>query len=193
MRQMGWAAAAAVLLLMGCQKQAPRQEAAQPPSGPAPGTPDWKIQNAMSAAPPAIASAATILDLPDSTGQMAQLRAGTNGWTCLPDDAHTPSNDPMCLDQTFLSWADAWMHHKTPQLKRAGFGYMYQGGEGSNTDPYATAPAPDNQWGKAPAHVMMVVPNAAALEGIPTDPKDGGPWLMWKGTPYVHVMMPVNK
>lgn len=25
-------------------------------------------------------------------------RRGTNGWVCLPDDATTPGNDPMCLD-----------------------------------------------------------------------------------------------
>jgi len=26
----------------------------------------------------------------------------------------------------------------------------------------------------------------------PTDPKSGGPWVMWKGTPYAHVMVPVS-
>ncbi len=173
-------------LLAACQR--PQQQMSQ---GPAAGTPEWKIQNAMSSAPEAIASAATVMDWPATPGgQMAQLRAGTNGWTCFPDEPNTPSNDPMCLDQSFLAWADAWQNKKPVQIKQVGFGYMLQGGEGSNTDPYATKPTPDNQWGKAGAHVMMVVPNAAALEGYTTDPNAGGPWVMWKGTPYVHVMMP---
>jgi hypothetical protein len=36
-----------------------------------------------------------------------------------------------------------------------------------------------------------VVPNPANLEGLPTDPSSGGPFVMWKGTPYAHVMVPV--
>ena len=43
-----------------------------------------KIASAMSAAPPAIARNATIMDWPDSAGRMATLRPGTNGWTCCP-------------------------------------------------------------------------------------------------------------
>jgi len=30
------------------------------------------------------------------------------------------------------------------------------------------------------------------LEGISTDPHNGGPFVMWKGTPYAHVMIPVG-
>ncbi|MGH7548452.1 MAG: hypothetical protein ACREMM_09780 [Gemmatimonadales bacterium] len=180
----------ALALFAACQRP---QQQAQAPQGPAPGTPEWKIHNAMSSAPEAIASAATIMDWPATPGgQMTQLRAGTNGWTCLPDEPNTPSSDPMCLDQSFLAWADAWQNKKPVQIKRVGFGYMLQGGEGSNTDPYATKPTPDNQWGKEGPHVMMVVPSVAALEGYTTDPKSGGPWVMWKGTPYAHVMMPIK-
>jgi hypothetical protein len=28
------------------------------------------------------------------------------------------------------------------------------------------------------------------LESLPTDPYSGGPWVMWKGTPYAHIMVP---
>jgi 3-methyl-2-oxobutanoate hydroxymethyltransferase len=30
------------------------------------------------------------------------------------------------------------------------------------------------------------------LEGIPTDPETGGPYVMWKGTPTVHIMVPTQ-
>jgi hypothetical protein len=39
---------------------------------------------------------------------------------------------------------------------------------------------------------MVIVPDLALLEGIPTDPKTGGPFIMWKGTPYAHIMVPVG-
>jgi hypothetical protein len=29
------------------------------------------------------------------------------------------------------------------------------------------------------------------LEGIPTDPLSGGPYVMWPGTPFEHVMIPI--
>jgi hypothetical protein len=62
------------------------------------------IQNAMSAAPAAIAKDATIMDWPDSPGgQHKQLRAGTNGWVCYPNSPlefkGLATEDPMCLDK----------------------------------------------------------------------------------------------
>lgn len=36
-------------------------------------------------------------------------------------------------------------------------------------------------------------PDDAALDALPTDPYGGGPYVMWKGTPYAHVMIPVEK
>ena len=29
------------------------------------------------------------------------------------------------------------------------------------------------------------------LAGISTDPRSGGPWVMWADTPYAHVMVPM--
>ena len=30
------------------------------------------------------------------------------------------------------------------------------------------------------------------LDSLPTDPKNGGPWVMFKGTPYAHIMVPIE-
>jgi hypothetical protein len=38
---------------------------------------------------------------------------------------------------------------------------------------------------------MMFVPDPKQLEGITADHTAGGPYVMWKGTPYAHIMMPV--
>ena len=38
---------------------------------------------------------------------------------------------------------------------------------------------------------MVVVPDPAQLNSLPTDPHNGGPWVMWKGTKYAHIMVPI--
>lgn len=148
------------------------------------------IQNALSAAPASIADGAAVHDWDGNV-----LREGTNGWTCLPDMPDRPANSPMCLDDQFMKLIHALESQTTPNYDRVGWGYMLQGGEpGSNTKPYATGPEDAADWSTEPAppHIMMVVPGPAVLEGMSTDPKNGGPWVMWKGTPLVHVMIPTT-
>ncbi|HEU4563343.1 MAG TPA: hypothetical protein VFS05_01795 [Gemmatimonadaceae bacterium] len=147
------------------------------------------IQNALSAAPPAIAAKATVMD-----GKHQVLRQGTNGWTCMPDDPAVPNNSPMCLDKPWLEFMGALMSKQQPHLTTVGVAYMLQGDMPvSNTDPFATAPTATNQWiDNSGPHIMIAVPDPSALAGLPTDPKNGGPWVMWKGTPYAHIMVPVK-
>lgn len=181
-------------LAVACQKQPPQQEAAAPPAGPAPGTPEWKIQNAMSAGPTAIASGATVMEWaasPDSAPK--QLRAGTNGWTCFADNPGSPGNDPMCFDAQFGNWATAWMSHRNPNMTSLGVAYMLQGGsDASNTDPFKMRPDSGQQWIDTGPHVMIVVPNVRGLVGLSADHASGGPYIMWQNTPYAHVMVPVR-
>jgi len=145
-----------------------------------------KIARAMSAAPPEISRKATILDI-GADGQMKQLRAGTNGWVCMTEG----SGAPMCLDTEWQGWADAMMNKADPQIKNVGIAYMLKGDNGaSNTDPYAEKATVDNQWIVSGPHVMILTPDAALLDALPTDPNTGGPWVMWKGTKYAHIMVP---
>jgi hypothetical protein len=66
------------------------------------------------------------------------------------------------------------------------------GGWGSNTDPYAMKEAAGNQWALHQSHLMILAPNLQSLDGISTDPKNGGPYVMFKGTPYAHIMAPIT-
>ena len=45
----------------------------------------------------------------------------------------------------------------------------------------------------SPAHMMVLLPDAKELDSYPGDPSTGGPYIMWKGTPYAHLMVPVPK
>ncbi len=160
-----------------------------------PMTKDQKIADAMKAAPASIAAAATIMDWPATPGgQMTTLRAGTNGWTCLPDFPATRGDDPMCVDDVWMSFMGALTNKAAPQIAHEGVGYMIApgGGYGSNKDPFAEKEAPDNEWGYDPPHIMLLVPDAHALQGLPTTRQSGGPWVMWTGTPYAHIMVPVE-
>jgi hypothetical protein len=163
-------------------------------------TDEAKILNAMSAVPDSVSSAATIMDWPATEGgKFVQLRAGTNGWVCYPSmPAATTAmgQDPMCLDAEFQKWAGAWMTKKPPKLAAVGVAYMLQGDRGASiTDPFArTADAAKNaqDWVVAGPHIMVTTPNTAALTALPGVPTGGVPWVMWKGTPYAHIMVPVK-
>lgn len=157
-----------------------------------------KIANAMSAAPSEISKKATIMDWPEKEGgQPKQLRAGTNGWVCFPNSPMQFSaasvDDPMCLDKQWQAWGDAWMSKTQPKVTGTGIAYMLRGDKGaSNTDPFATGPTATNDWVVAPPHIMVLYADLKLLDAFPTDPKTGGPWVMWKGTPYAHLMVPVS-
>jgi hypothetical protein len=152
-----------------------------------------KIENAMSAAPPAIAAKATILDNDmDANGAFIVLRKGDNGWFCFPDLLSTPGNDPACSDQMWLDWTYALAAGKAPKITAPGLGYMLQGGsDASNTDPFATKPAAGEDWVTSPPHVMLLFPGKLDTTLFSTDATSGKPYVMWAGTPYEHIMMPI--
>ena len=155
---------------------------------------DAKIAEAMSAAPESIGKEATIYDLNvDDQGNFIVLREGSNGWSCFPDAPGTPSVDPMCLDQTWMGWLAALIAQEDPDTKAPGLAYMLQGGsDASNTDPYATEPAEGDEWVSSPPHVMLLLPEELDQSVFSTDHAGGRPYIMWAGTPYEHIMMPVS-
>lgn len=153
-----------------------------------------KISNAMSAAPASVSAEATVLDWPSKAGEKPKvLRQGKNGWTCLPDYPATPGNDPMCLDRQWMKWLDAYLNKKKPHITDVGIAYMLQGGsDPSNTDPFAEKPAAGQDWMKAPPHVMILSPKKLDPKQLSSDPHSGAHWIMFGGTPYEHLMVPVQ-
>jgi hypothetical protein len=150
------------------------------------------IASAQSAAPSAISSKAAIVSFTDK-GPMTTLRKGTNGWTCMPDAPDTPGPDPMCFDANAGKWAEAWISHKPPPAGAVGVMYMLEGGtDASNVDPYAKKPTATNAWIKTGPHIM-IVGSKEVLAGYPSGatPDTAAPYVMWAGTPYAHLMVPV--
>ena len=148
---------------------------------------DADMMNTLKAAPEAIAANATVMDADGNV-----LREGSNGYTCLPDNPAVEGNSPMCLDDSWMAWVAAWQGGaEAPAVSNIAFGYMLQGDDGnSNTDPNATEPTDDNEWVNAGPHMMLLAP-LSVLEGMPHDPYSGEPFVMWRGTPLAHVMIPM--
>ena len=143
------------------------------------------IKDALRAATPAMAKGATVVDWENNV-----LKKGDNGWVCFPTPPQFEEG-PMCFDETWLTWADAWMNKKDFSIDRIGISYMLAGDSGaSNSDPYAGEVTDD--WVVSGPHLMIIVPDASMLEGMSTDPDNGGPYVMWAGTPYAHIMVPVE-
>ena len=146
------------------------------------------IRSAVSAGPGSISDDAAVLDW-----TMTELRPGTNGWTCLPDRPDTEAVDPWCVDAQWLNFLNAYVNQIEPSYTQIGFAYMLMGDAPvSNSDPYATAPTTEGDWvTDVGAHLMMILPDRSHLEGVSTEHRNGGPWVMWPNTPYAHLMIPV--
>ena len=146
-----------------------------------------KLADALSAAWPGMTAGATVVDWEGNV-----LKEGTNGYTCLPTPPMLGEGAPMCMDSEWMKWANAWQTKGDYSAETLGISYMLGGDEGaSNIDPYAEGPTDDNEWIEEGPHLMILAP-AAMLDGFPADPKNGGPYVMWRGTPYQHLMVPVG-
>jgi hypothetical protein len=147
------------------------------------------IADLKGAAPASVLEHATIMNM-GADGKMKAIQEGTNGWTCMD-----PGGAPMCGDNGAMEWAQAWVS-KGPAPQKLGFIYMLKGDTGaSNTDPYAAGEKPDNNWIKTGSHVMIVGAEAKGmLAAYPHDAKADPtkPYVMWAGTPYEHLMLPVK-
>jgi len=148
-----------------------------------------KIEDALSAAPPTLRETVTVLDWDGTV-----LQEGSGAYTCYPSPPQLQGAAPMCLDEPWQGWAQAWMNEQEFTAEGVGIAYMLAGDEGaSNTDPYAEGPTEHNHWVFEGPHLMLIVPDPASLDGLSTDPASGEPYVMWKGTPYAHVMVPVGE
>lgn len=152
------------------------------------------IASAMTAAPAKVAKGAGVVTM-DAKGRMHTIRKGSNGFTCMPDNPATPGPDPMCMDRNAMAWMHAMLAHQKPAAGKLGLMYMLAGGtDASNTDPYATKPTPGNNWIETGPHVMIVGASQDFYDSYPKDakPDTSVPYVMWAGTPYQHLMVPVK-
>ncbi len=143
------------------------------------------IAKARSAAPAAISEKATIL----YRGNV--LFEGSNGWVCMPETL-PDDNAPMCNDSVWMEMMKAVASKSSFSSSKIGLSYMLMGDGGvSNSDPYHADHQNAKDFIKEGPHLMLIVPRAQ-LEGVTDDPSSGVPYVMWKDTPYAHIMIPIT-
>ncbi len=155
-----------------------------------------QIAWAISAAPPSIATRAIVVTMSDD-GKIKELRKGENGWTCIVHDPATPMGHPLCVDQNGLDWMAAAMSGHAPDPDKIGYSYMLRGGSTwSNTDAAATnLPPGQKDFIHIPPHIMIMNAKIANSSGFPsgeTNPDTHRPFVMYGGTPYAIVMIPLK-
>ena len=158
---------------------------------------DWEIEAYTTSAPDFIGNFATVIS---ASGEV--LREGSNGWTCLPFIAmpkmgFKTKNEaaPACADQNAMAWANAYLSQTEPKLENDGWIWMLHGDTGvDNFRPYSEGDEKNTDpkdWIYSGAHLMLMPKDPNSLGSQTTDFTTGAPYVMMKGTPYVHLMIPV--
>jgi len=159
---------------------------------------DFEIKAYTGAAPDFIGNFATVIG---SDGKV--LKEGTNGWTCLAFTANMMGDSmdprmatPACMDSNAMAWANAYMNQEVPKLKNDGWAWMIHGDTGADNfrafsegDKAGTDP---EDWIESGAHLMLMPKDPSSLDNTTTDFTTGSPYVMFKDTPYVHLMIPVT-
>ena len=166
---------------------------------------EWKIWAYSTAAPSFIAANCTVVDVDGTV-----LREGTNGWTAMaanPRGMADPENGwkdpheamPMVGDGPAMQWAMAYMGGKKPEMDTDGWAWMLHGDMGEDNrkhlviDEEGVAKAKaDGEWIESGPHLMLFPKDPASLDGQSTDFNTGAPYVMFKGTGYDHLMIPVE-
>jgi hypothetical protein len=171
---------AAALLIGGGAALADFPTAEVPTSEPA------YIAKVKTAAPDQIVSKASIVMMQD--GKPRMLQTGSNGYTCLI----APDGTPLCADENGMEWVKA-VGAKADPPNKVGFIYMLAGDTGtSNHDPHQRET--HQHWVQTGPHVMIVGPTVREMPGYSrtadvADPTQ--PYVMFPGTAYEHLMLPV--
>ncbi|MEO2084919.1 MAG: hypothetical protein ABGW65_05280 [Marinoscillum sp.] len=172
------------------------------PSGPHTSS-EWQIWAYSTTAPDYIANEATIVDV-----NMNVLREGTNGWTCLPANPRGMSDSengwknpheamPACVDGQSMLWMQGYMSGTKPGEKMTtdGFAWMLHGDMGEDNSTPMVLNEEDSKpghWIESGPHLMRMPKDPSSLDGITSDFNSGAPYVMFAGTDYAHLMIPVE-
>ena len=148
---------------------------------------------AMSAAPANVSGKATIM-----AADGAILKEGSNGWVCMPGTPPNENVNPMCVDPAWQNWLQEYMKEVNGESyeydsESASFGvsYMLVGDIAvDNNEPFNQDKS-KGVWVAERPHLMLLLP-ASMMDDLPKDPYAGGPYVMWEGNDFVHVMVPLE-
>ncbi len=104
----------------------------------------------------------------------------------------------VCADEEGFKWAEAYMTGGKPNMKRDAYIWMLNGDMGEdnmNSSFYGGDHDKAKMMGhfiESGPHLMLMPKDTKTIENFPTDFTTGAPYQMFKGTPYAHLMIPVE-
>ena len=167
-------------------------------------SPALRIEAAVSPAPVALRAGATVLDF-DSTGALVTVRPGTNTLICLGDNPVGKSFHVACYDREldpFMARGRALrgQHVSSEETDSIRAREIRSGQLAMPRHPtalyqyFASRDSVDGAAGviHGAQYLYLVYMPFATTEptGFPVQPlNDGGPWLMYPGKPWAHLMI----
>jgi hypothetical protein len=142
----------------------------------------------------------------DSEGNQIVLREGTNGWTAMaanprgpadPENGWKDAHEAMAMvgDAQSFKWVTAYMSKTKPEMESDGWAWMLHGDMGEDNSKQMVMnkeDAAEGQWIESGSHLMLMPKDPSSLAGQTTDFMSGAPYVMFKGTGYDHLMIPVE-
>jgi hypothetical protein len=142
-------------------------------------------------------SAAFIGDLATVIGADGSvIREGSNGWRCeafmpMPKNGHDAA--PACSDKNSVAWANAYKAGSIPQMEGDGWIWMLHGDLGVDNI-YSVQMQKDaghKHYIESGPHMMLMPKDPSSLDNQSTDYTNGAPYVMFQGSPYAHLMIPL--
>lgn len=159
---------------------------AQLPASHKPQSDAEKIESALDAGPKFVTQNATVLDYPTSPGgEFRVLRAGTNGWTCLPGAPGATHDEPGCFDHVFMQFIKDSIAGRTPNVQSVGISYMYAGKWLPNT---SHAMGSGDEFRVGP-HIMIIGLDQKMLQTMNQDGSNGQPYVNHLDGPHSELFL----
>lgn len=166
-----------------------------------------QIRGAVSPAPDSLKAGATVLGY-DAAGKLVTIRQGTNNLICLADNPASPDFHPACYQKELEPFMARGRALRAGGLKHAAidsvrYAEIMSGALRMPPRPttlyeyYGKKENFDSTSGKvtgaSPVYVVYTPYATEESSGLSTVPLPGGPWLMYPGKPWAHVMIVPEK
>ena len=150
-----------------------------------------KIASALRAGPKFVTQDATVLDFSGSPGgDFRVLRAGKNGWTCLPGFPKAAHDEPGCFDKVFLQFILDSIAGRTPNVQNVGISYMYGGKWLPNT---SHAMGHGSEFHVGP-HIMIIGLDQKFMQTMNQDGSNGEPYVNhFPGHTELYLVIPIRE
>jgi hypothetical protein len=168
--------------------------------------PARQIAAAVSALPQNLQTGARVLGH-DSHGKLVTLRPGSNDFTCIADDGKSKQYHVACYHKSLEPFMARGRDLHAMNMSREGIDSI-RGGEikaGKYSMPskpaalyqyFASRDSVDASGNVKGASYLYVVYTPYATQkttGVTENPVDGGPWIMYPGKPWAHLMIAPQK